>query len=337
MKPRLTLPKLLRFTALGMWSLSFLSAASADVIVLENGNRIEAMSHEDRGKDGIAVEVSNTEGESSEIDIARDLIDRVIELPPQVYRNHRSGGAFKDLQEASEVVAEACVLVRRPGGLGSGFVIDPSGHIVTNAHVIEGSVQIEITVFRRKDKSLRREVYKNVKILAVNRQDDLALLKVEPDDVDYEFVHVPMGESLVLEAGDEIFAIGNPMGLERSVSKGIVSVPSRYLEGAGLFLQHTAAISPGNSGGPLFNSRGEVIGVNSRKVAAAAAEGLGFSIPATLVKLFLDHRDAYAFDPSQQNGGFIYPPPPTDRADSAKASPRKSKAASSKKERPAVK
>jgi len=284
------------------------TSVRADSILLWDGSLIEARNYEDLGDEGIRI--GSAEADDVLV-IPRARVDRIISLPSAPYKASRPGKTFKNVQEGSRAVAEACVLIRQPGGLGSGFVISPSGHVVTNAHVIEGSIQIEVTVFKEKGKSLEREVFKKVKILAVSRLDDLALLKIELKDEKRKFLSVPIGESRELEAGDEVFAIGNPLGLERTVSKGIISVPSRNLDSTGLFMQHDAAISPGNSGGALFNLRGEVIGVNSRKAMAGGAEGLGFAIPGSLLRLFLDHRAAYAFDPSQQNGGFVYPSPPT--------------------------
>ena len=123
------------------------------------------------------------------------------------------------------------------------------------------------------------------------------------------FKSVPLGDSLSVSAGDDVFAIGSPQGLDRTISSGTVSTTERELDESGVFIQHDAPINPGNSGGPLFNLRGEVVGVNSRK--GANSDGLGFAIPSSLVKFFLHHRDGYAFDPSSQNGGYIYNRPPT--------------------------
>ena len=97
------------------------------------------------------------------------------------------------------------------------------------------------------------------------------------------------------------------LGLERSVSEGVISTTTRAIEGR-VYLQTTAAINPGNSGGPLFNSKGEVIGVNSLKIMFS--DGLGFAIPIEYVKYFLDHREAFAFDRENPNSGYRYLPPP---------------------------
>ena len=120
-----------------------------------------------------------------------------------------------------------------------------------------------------------------------------------------------MGSSTDLKQGERVFAIGSPLGLERSVSEGIVSLRNRIISDR-LHVQTTAEISPGNSGGPLFNYRGEVVGVNNMKVVAQGAEGLGFSIPVDSLKNFLINRDAYAFDPRNPNAGFRYTTPPIE-------------------------
>ena len=106
------------------------------------------------------------------------------------------------------------------------------------------------------------------------------------------FRFVPLGNSDALSVGERVFAIGSPLGLERTVTEGILSTKTREVGGL-LYLQTTAQINPGNSGGPLFNLGGEVIGVINMKVTAG--EGLGFAIPVESLKLFLDHRDAFAY------------------------------------------
>lgn len=277
------------------------SFSSADAVVLKNGTLIDAETVT-KNEDGSAL----LDFGFQKVTIPAEQVSRVIKIEDRLY-SFGSDKEFEEVKAASSEVAEACVLVRQPGGLGSGFVIHPDGYLITNAHVIDGSTRIEITVFKKGDEGLEREVFKKVKILSVSRREDLALLKIEPKDEERKFVYVPVGESRGLEAGDAVFAVGNPYGLERTVSEGVISVASRADE-SGLSLQHTAPINSGNSGGPLFNMRGEVVGVNARK--AGGGDGVGFAISGSVLRMFLDHRDAYAFDPSTQNGGYIYPAPP---------------------------
>ncbi|MFG0317437.1 MAG: S1C family serine protease [Planctomycetota bacterium JB042] len=221
------------------------------------------------------------------------------------------------LDDAVRAVGEAVVLVRTPVSLGSGFVIHPEGYLVTNDHVVEGSNELTVIVFRQATDGLAKDEYKKVRIVATAELLDLALLKLETED-DERFVSVPLGDSHAVEQGEPVFAVGNPMGLERSLSEGIVGLRSRLLSGQS-YVQTTAALSPGNSGGPLFDRRGAVIGVNSLKIVAQGAEGLSFSIPVNRVKAFLDDQEAYAFDPLNPNSGFRYyaPPEQPDRDDAA--------------------
>ncbi len=219
-------------------------------------------------------------------------------------------GADRGIKELADTLGEAVVLVETPIGLGSGFVIDGEGYVITNDHVIAGENEITVTVFEKRPKELKRVRFENVRIVATNPVMDLALLKIE-DTEDRRFEVAPVGQSAGLRAGQRVFAIGSPLGLDRSVSEGIISVKNRPIGGR-LFIQTTAEINPGNSGGPLFNLRGEVVGVNNMKVVGMGAEGLGFAIPSNMLKLFLENRDAFAFDPRNANSGFRYNRPPLE-------------------------
>lgn len=203
---------------------------------------------------------------------------------------------------------DAIVTVTSPVGLGSGFVISDEGHVITNYHVIEESLDITLTVFVRTAQGYEKRQLKQVKILAMNPLRDLALLQISKQELaDLHIEHVVIAEDPNLRVGDMVFTIGNPLGLERSVTQGIVSSTSRTL-GHLRFIQTDASINPGNSGGPLFNSRGEVVGV----VCAGYTffSGLAFGIPSRDVVDFLEHRDAYLFDPTQPQNGVKYLPPP---------------------------
>ena len=119
----------------------------------------------------------------------------------------------------------------------------------------------------------------------------------------------PVSQRLAIEGGEPVFAIGSPLGLERTVSQGIISLKNRPLGGQ-LYIQTTAQINPGNSGGPLFNLRGEIVGVNNMKAMMVGIEGVNFAIPAATLKEFLRNRDAFAFDTRHPNAGFRYLEPP---------------------------
>ncbi|SIO12831.1 serine protease Do [Singulisphaera sp. GP187] len=201
---------------------------------------------------------------------------------------------------------EAVVSIETPSGKGSGFIINDDGYAVTNHHVIHGETRISAVLYQNVASGLARRRIENVEIVALNPFVDLALLKL-PAQKDLKLSHVVLGSLDDLNAGDGVFAVGNPLGLERSVSQGIVSTRNRNFEGQ-IYLQTDAAINPGNSGGPLFNLRGEVIGVTNMK--ATQGDNLGFAIPIYYVKDFLRNRDAFSFDKENPNTGYRYLDPP---------------------------
>jgi serine protease Do len=223
---------------------------------------------------------------------------------------YESGGKLRSERSVRELVnqlGEAVVQVRTPSGLGSGFILNEDGFLITNFHVIEGETQISVEVYHQRTGQLERKVYKQVRVIAINKFKDLALLRIE-DAAAPRFVHVPLGDSEALAVGDTVFAIGSPLGLERTVTEGILSTKTREMQGE-LYLQTTAQINPGNSGGPLFNLAGEVVGVINMKVTFG--EGLGFAIPISAVKFFLDHRDAFAYSTDNPSNPYRYLEPPS--------------------------
>ena len=213
----------------------------------------------------------------------------------------------RSVRELVGQLGAAVVQVRTPSGLGSGFIINEEGYLITNFHVIENETQISVEVYHQKSGQLERKSYKHVKIIAINKFSDLALLKIEDQDAP-SFAKVLLGDSDALSVGERVFAIGSPLGLERTVTEGIVSTKTRPMQGE-LYLQTTAQINPGNSGGPLFDLRGEVVGVTNMKITFG--EGLGFAIPAEAVKYFLQHRDAYAYDNDNPSNPYRYLEPPS--------------------------
>jgi len=216
-------------------------------------------------------------------------------------------GTVRDLVKK---LGESVVQVKTPGGLGSGYFINQEGFLITNFHVIENESKITIEVYHLEDGQLNRKSYRKVRIIALNKFMDLALLKIE-DDGAGPFRPVPLANEET-NVGERVFAIGSPLGLERTVTQGIVSTKTRQMQGQ-LYLQTTAQINPGNSGGPLFNLSGEVIGVTNMKIAFG--EGLGFAIPVEQVKYFINHREAFAYDNDNPSNGYIYLPPPVRSSD----------------------
>jgi serine protease Do len=161
--------------------------------------------------------------------------------------------------------------------LGSGFIIDREGYIVTNNHVIEDADRIKVI--------LKDEKEFDAEIVGRDPNTDIALIKI---DAESAFVEVKFGDSDRLEVGQWVVAIGSPFGLEQTVTAGIVSAKGRVL-GSGPyddFIQTDASINPGNSGGPLINMKGEVVGINTAIIASA--QGLGFAIPINLAKGIID-------------------------------------------------
>ena len=228
------------------------------------------------------------------------------QLAESIYQNP---GALRKESTVRELVAtlgEAVVQVRTPGGLGSGFIINEEGYLITNFHVIEGETQISVEVYHNNKGQLDRRSYRQVRIIAMNKFADLALLKIEDKEAP-KFSWVLLGDSDALSVGDRVFAIGSPLGLERTVTEGILSTKTRQLQGE-LYMQTTTQINPGNSGGPLFNLKGEVVGVTNMKIQFG--EGLGFAIPIESVKYFLGHREAFAYDNDNPSNPYRYLEPP---------------------------
>jgi serine protease Do len=209
-------------------------------------------------------------------------------------------------KELARLFGEAVIMVSTPSGLGSGFIIHPDGYALTNAHVIQGERRIKCTVFEQADRDFRRRIIDDVEIIAVNNHLDLALIKMKsPDGRPFPTVYLQAAEELA--SGQDVFAIGAPRGLERTLSRGVVSTTQRNFEGI-TYIQTDAPINPGNSGGPLFNLKGEVIGVTNMKIPLG--DGLGFAIPVRYVRDFLRNRDAFAYDKDNPNSGYTYNEPP---------------------------
>ena len=164
---------------------------------------------------------------------------------------------------------------RTANSLGSGFVIDPEGYVVTNNHVIENADEIMVNF--ADGESLPAT------LVGTDPKTDIALLKIEGDE---PFDAVPFGDSEAMRVGDWVVAIGNPFGLGGSVSAGIVSARNRDINAGPYddFIQTDAAINRGNSGGPLFNLAGEVIGVNTAIISPTGGSiGIGFAVPSKIV------------------------------------------------------
>lgn len=307
------------YTCLFASGLFGLSAASAEVIELKTGHKIEGdvlkqqadLLYVDIGIDVVKVPLNQIKSRTAAKDSANAP---AVVQKHQLYRTAQL--PRRSIKELTEKFGEGVVLVQTPGGLGSGFIVNDNGFCVTNYHVVEKETRIATTIFHRGDDgSFDRRRIDDVRIVALNPFFDLALLQI-PAQKDLAFKPVFMAVDEDLQEGEEVFAIGNPLGLERSVSQGIIGTKNRNFRGQ-VYIQTTAEINPGNSGGPLFNARGEVIGVTNMKLLFA--EGLGFAIPAPYVKLFLDNHEAFAFDRNNPNTGFRYLDPPRRKTKSPPA------------------
>ena len=304
----------------------FASPADADVVELSTGQKLEGEVLKETGQTlfldiGVDIlkipvaqvkkRIRSDEGAKPEAIVKKDAVYSVGKLPQ------------RSVKELVVQYGAGVVLVQTPSGLGSGFIINDRGYCVTNYHVVERETKIAVTIFQTGEdgRFIKRRIDK-VKIVALNPYFDLALLEI-PKQYDLKVRPVFLAKDNSHNEGDSVFAIGNPLGLERSVSQGIVSTKHRNFEGV-VYIQTTAQINPGNSGGPLFNARGEVVGVTNMKMTSG--EGLGFAIPITYVKHFLDNLEAFAFDKNNANSGYRYLDAPR-RLNRAKPSGARKKAA----------
>jgi len=181
-------------------------------------------------------------------------------------------------------IKHSIVLIQTETGLGSGFVYDHEGHIVTNYHVIENATTIQVTFLDGNITDASK--------VGEDPYSDLAVIQVDPDVTTLN--PVVLGNSSALTVGEPVAAIGNPFGLSDTITSGIVSALGRELEASGGYrivdvIQVDAAINPGNSGGPLVNVKGQVVGVNTAIITTTGTfAGVGFAIPSDTVKREID-------------------------------------------------
>src|SRR6266849_16324 len=191
------------------------------------------------------------------------------------FGNQSPFGDNEQLQQFFKRFGEQQPPRRTVRSMGSGFIINPAGYIVTNNHVVEGATDIRVKIDDGREMT--------AKVVGRDPKTDLALLKVEATGLPV----IPLGDSAQLQVGEPVMAIGNPFGLERTVTTGIVSATGRVI-GQGPyddFIQTDASINPGNSGGPLINTRGQAVGINAAIFSQSGGSvGIGFAIPVNLAK-----------------------------------------------------
>jgi putative serine protease PepD len=217
---------------------------------------------------GTSRAVANTTGALSPHDVYEKAKDSVAYITSQITQS--SGGPFGQTQQGTAT--------------GSGFVVSSDGYIVTNDHVVDGASSVKVKVGDGKTM--------DAKVVGTDASTDLALLKVDASNL----TPLTLGDSGQVEVGDPAYAIGNPYGLDRTLTTGVISALQREISSPNGYtindvLQTDAAINPGNSGGPLFNSAGQVIGVNSQIETSGSSSGgeggnvgIGFAIPSNTVK-----------------------------------------------------
>jgi len=212
-------------------------------------------------------------------------------------RSHFTSSTPTDFIDASTKGKESSVFIRSipkskakrllGAATGSGVIISPDGYIATNNHVIESGDEIEVLLQNNREYS--------AKVIGTDPSNDLALLKIEAENLEYAI----FANSDSLQVGEWVLAVGNPFGLQFTVTAGIVSAKARnisMLENTGIesFIQTDAAVNPGNSGGALVNTKGEVVGINSAIIAKSGQyEGYSFAIPSNLVQKILFDLKTY--------------------------------------------
>ena len=214
------------------------------------------------------------ETQSAFIEVYRQVMPAVVNIRAEGSRSSSGGELFE------EFFGELFRNHPRPKqkSLGSGVLIDPSGYLLTNAHVISGAEDIQVRLSDQR-------IY-TAELVGADESTDVAVLKIEDDS---PFPVASLGSSEVLQVGEWALAIGNPFGLDRTLTVGVISAKGRSdvgIEEYEDFIQTDASINPGNSGGPLLNIRGEVVGINTAIVASG--QGIGFAIPIDMARAIAD-------------------------------------------------
>ena len=235
--------------------------------------------------------------------------------PQQVYQ--KNVGSVVEIQSTFPGTTDMFGQTTGGGqGIGTGFVVSKDGYILTNAHVVSESGQAasQVTVVFKSSGSNGTQIPATV--VGADESTDVALLKIDPSQAP-ALVPVSLGDSSKVQVGEQVVAIGNPLGLDFSLSSGVVSATNRSLQspnGATITggIQTDAAINPGNSGGPLFDANGSVIGINEQIDSQSGGnEGIGFAVPINTAVSVMKQMQNGSFQPQTQtqtqdnSGGYL--------------------------------
>lgn len=222
----------------------------------------------------VALSAGLSSDELNNIEIYKRAHDATVNITSTVYRR----GWFMEIYPSRNS--------------GSGFIVDNRGHILTNFHVVSGTSELIVTTADKKKHKAQ--------VLDRDPANDLALIKIESTG---KLPHLNMGDSENLQVGQKVLAIGNPFGLEGTLTTGIISSLGRTIQDEGQrelegLVQTDAAINPGNSGGPLLDSQGNVIGINTAIYGPGGNIGIGFAMPINKAKLMLnDYQSGRRYEP----------------------------------------
>ncbi len=226
-------------------------------------NKIDSISTELTNK----MNTNNAELQSNINELSKNLLQTKTDLSQEV--SNIKAKTSSDFSGIIESATSSVVTIRTDVAQGTGFIISSNGYVVTNAHVLSGGTYAEAITFNQE--------IKEMKLIGYDKNMDIALLKI-----DGTYNYLELGNSDNVKVGEKVIAIGNPLGLSFSVSEGIVSAVHRTgSNDLPVYIQTDASLNPGNSGGPLINTDGKVIGINNFK---ARAESIGFALESNSLK-----------------------------------------------------
>ena len=266
-----------------------------------------------------SVELTETEGvEASQPEPSNDPTAPAAQDSPPDLRPLNTRGipffervepaAFDSTLEIVDAVRPGVVHIKASGKSGTGFIINSQGYIISNFHVVGDERYIDVTSYYYQGDDLKRDIYRNIELVAFSQLMDISLLRIPTEQLRPErLTPIPIARSGSGVPGSAAIAIGNPgmgtMALDHTISEGIVSSIDRNFSDI-IYLQTTAAVNPGNSGGPLLNSNGEVIGLVTYK--AFMQDNIGFALPTHYIRYFIERHLAFAYPEDKLNTGVRY-------------------------------